>query len=360
MTLAARLQESHENREAWRYTKLEPYASHVLALPSRATVPDVPAALGRHRLVFVDGSYRAELSTFPDLPEGFLTQEADDSVSLELSGQTCLAIDPVELLFMDTAQSGDTEAQTNLKIYLGESSRLTLIERHITTQPALHARHIHLDIKLERQAKLIHGKIVAGKGGALHLAQTHVSVDSGAFYDHFGLISGAKLVRCEQEVELIGPMAETRLLGVMLMEGERHGDITSLVRHMAPHTASRQICKAVLNDKSHGVYQGKVFVAKGAQKTDGYQLCRALLLSDKAEMDAKPELEIYADDVKCSHGAAIGDLDEEALFYLISRGIDPATARTMLVEAFVQELVDQGPSGAIQDALHDEVTTWLA
>ena len=127
----------------------------------------------------------------------------------------------------------------------------------------------------------------------------------------------------------------------------------------SPNCASRQIYKTVLDGKSHGVFQGKIIVAQDAQKTDGYQLSRALLLSDQAEMDAKPELEIYADDVKCSHGSTIGDLDENAMFYLRARGLNETEARALLIQAFVAEMLDEIKTEEWRDIFRREIDGWL-
>ena len=146
----------------------------------------------------------------------------------------------------------------------------------------------------------------------------------------------------------------------MLGDGERHIDNTTFIDHAAGGSRSRQLFKTVLDDGARGVFQGRVLVRPDAQKTDAHQLSRALLLSRKAEMDGKPELEIYADDVRCSHGAAVGSLDQEPMFYLMSRGIDPATAYRMLVEAFAVEAIDEISLPAVRDAFAARVQDWLA
>lgn len=319
----------------------------------------LPPPLTCHRLVFVDGVFREDVSSQQDLPGTFFFRcaEKDADYALTLQRQTCLALGPIELLFVTTAQGEANETGTKIKVSLGESSRLTLIERHISVAAT---RSIDIDITLAAQAKLVHGKVVTGGEATTHLAKTNVSVAAGAFYDHFALIAGGKRVRCEKDIALMGALAEARLSAVMLLRGRDHGVVTTLVRHLEPNGISRQVCKAVLADRAHGAFVGKVFVDRAAQKTDAYQLCRALLLSDKAEMEARPELEIYADDVKCSHGATMGDLDETALFYLLSRGIDPKEAHAMLVEAFVSETVETIQSFDLADAIRKEVTTWLA
>ena len=148
--------------------------------------------------------------------------------------------------------------------------------------------------------------------------------------------------------------------GASLLKGRQHADTTLIADHIAHDCQSREMFKAVLDDEGHGVFQGRIIVRPHAQKTDAHQLSRALLLSPKAEMDGKPELEIYADDVRCSHGATIGSLDQEPMFYLMSRGIDRATAYRMLVEAFAVEAVDEISAGSVRDAFGAHVQAWLA
>nr|WP_243443834.1 SufD family Fe-S cluster assembly protein [Asaia prunellae] len=154
-------------------------------------------------------------------------------------------------------------------------------------------------------------------------------------YDSFTLTLGAKLSRHEVLAHLGGRHAIVHVNAAQLLAGTQHADLTSVITHAAPDCNSRQTVKNVLMDAGHGVFQGKIYVDRIAQKTDGYQMNQALLLSEKAQIDSKPELEIYADDVKCSHGATVGALDEEQLFYLRARGIPHAEARAILVRAFL-------------------------
>ena len=181
----------------------------------------------------------------------------------------------------------------------------------------------------------------------------------GAFYDNFTLIKGGRLTRNEIEVMLAGKLAQCTLNGAMLLRGHEHADTTTRITHAAPHGTSRELYKTVLAEQSHGVFQGKIIVAEGAQKTDGHQLSRALLLSDQAEMSAKPELEIYADDVKCSHGSTVGDLDASALFYLRARGLSEAEARRLLIQAFVGEIIDEIHMTEWREVCRAEVEEWL-
>jgi Fe-S cluster assembly protein SufD len=186
----------------------------------------------------------------------------------------------------------------------------------------------------------------------------HARVAEGGTYDNFTLNAGAKLVRNEIHVALCGPKAECHMNGVQLLADGQHADTTTALDHAAPDCSSRQTYKTVLTGRSRGVFQGKILVRQAAQKTDGYQMNQALLLSPEAEIDSKPQLEIYADDVKCSHGATVGELDAEQIFFLRSRGIPEAEARSMLVEAFLTEAVEAVAEEPIRAALTGAVTGW--
>lgn len=362
MTIAALISTCRSQKEDWRYTDLSGLAG--LDFLS-AAAPDLsvalPAPAAPHRLVFVNGRYCADLSTVGSLPSGLCFQTTNNVCELTVAAQCCLAVDPVELLFARTAAPAPTETKTSLRLCLGENARLTLLERHLPGPGGkLFAQEIEMTVVLAAQAKLVHAKTLHGDEASVHFSRTKVDVEEGAFYDHFSLMLDGKITRCESDVCLNGEMAETRLQGASLLRGASLGDVFVRVTHAAPHGTSRQVFKTVLEDTARGVFQGKTLVKREAQKTDGHQLSRALLLSDKAEMNAKPELEIYADDVKCSHGSAIGDLSEQELFYLRSRGLPEAEARAMLVQAFVQDLVDQIQAAEIARLVQDEVTAWLS
>jgi Fe-S cluster assembly protein SufD len=144
-----------------------------------------------------------------------------------------------------------------------------------------------------------------------------------------------------------------------MMRGRQHCDNTTIIDHLVPDTSAREVFKGVLDDEARGVFQGKLIVHKDAQRTNGHQLSRALLLSDRAEMDAKPELEIYADDVKCSHGATTGQIDETALFYLRSRGIPEALARNLLIQSFIAEALEEVSDESVREAIAGLVVHWL-
>ena len=205
---------------------------------------------------------------------------------------------------------------------------------------------------------LTHIRIQSDALEAFHLATLYVAVAAGGTYDGFTLNVGARLTRTEIHATLNGPGAIAHLNGAQLLSGSQHADFTSVVRHAAPKGTSRQTVKNVLAGRSRGVFQGRIEVARGAQGTDGYQMNRALLLSPDAEIDTKPELEIFADDVKCSHGATIGELDTEQLFYLRSRGIPDNEARAMLVRAFLSDALDPVTNDTARGLLEDAVARW--
>jgi Fe-S cluster assembly protein SufD len=387
MTLAAVIERSEAEREAWRYTSLARLKGVFGACAGDGGVcenanwiPDqFSFAIGAKRklsgktlgevlvpnkgkdcacLVFLNGVWQEENSYLNGMPEPLLRGDAREGYTLELAVQTCLALSPLELLFLNVPGFDPVEATITLRVSLGASSRLTLIERHCDLhEGAALAYVMEVEVVLAEGAKLVHGKIVSGD--AYHLSQTDVHVARGAYYDHFSLLRGGKLTRNETHVTLAGALAQCRLQGVTLLRDDEHADTTTRVAHAAPGGSSRQYYKSVVDDHARGVFQGKIIVAEGAQKTDAYQLSRALLLSDKAEMDAKPELEIYADDVSCSHGSTTADLDEAMLFYLQSRGLGEREARALLIEAFANELLETIQAPELRALVDDEVQAWL-
>ncbi len=296
------------------------------------------------KLVFEKGTLCSDASCSKTLPAGVsLSKEGDENI-LFLAPDQCLVLDPVEIFF-----SGKEKKQ--LRIILGESSRLTLIERSSLAV----SQEIDMQIELAAHAKFVHGQIINGKKEVEHKAHISVDLAKGAFYDSFVFVTGVPSVQREVDVKLKGDLANARLLGAQILSGNAKTKIRWQVQHLAPHGESRQVLKTVLKETAQSFFEGKVYVAKEAQKTDGYQLSRALLLSDKAKMEAKPELEIYADDVKCSHGSTVGALDKEELFYLRSRGISESEAKEMLVRAFINKVVDQIQCEELGAAVREEM-----
>lgn len=358
MNLAALIERSRTERESWKYTDIKPLADLKLA-PAANDVTQMLALNGPH-LTFVNGVYSATHSDLKTLPEGFLQDDAN-TLCLTLASKTDLSAKPVILRFIDTPQKTATEAATQLRIVLNNDSRLTLIEEHLATAHAeTSVRIVETEIALGEHAHLTHGKIVRGTEQTIHLATTHVRIATSAFYDNFALLNGGKITRNEINAHLEGKQAQCHLHGLQLLRGVTHVDTLTRIVHAAPEGTSRQVYKSVVADRGRAAFQGKVVVDPDAQKTDAYQLSRALLLSDQAEMDAKPELEINADDVKCSHGSAIGNLDDDALFYLRARGIAESEARALLIRAFICALADDIQNDALRTAMNERVEEWLA
>ena len=364
MTLAAFIDRSRQDIEDWRYTNLDKLLPLSLSPAGRvreggaALAPRDPSPFSRKeeqspRLTFLNGVFQPKDSTFGTVPSCILMGDAESGYTVTLGEHTCLVAQPLELLFASDATAGD-EINIRLSIVLGPNARLTLLENHA----ASHApTTVQSDVTLAPSAKLVHVKAVTA---GPHLAAQTVRVAEGAYYQGFSMLCGGAVVRHETDIHLDGPQAQAALNAVMLGRDHDHLDTTTRLWHHAPNAASRQICKTVLADAARGVFQGKIAVAPQAQKTDGYQLSRALLLSDRAEMDAKPELEIFADDVKCSHGSTIGDLDDDALFYLRSRGLSEPQARALLIEAFIGETLDDIPVDAWRESLRHLAQGWCA
>lgn len=204
-------------------------------------------------------------------------------------------------------------------------------------------------------ARLRHIIIQDDSKDAVYTQNTHVEIERDGAYEAMTLTAGGRMSRNQAQLDLAGENALCRLYGVNLLKDSQHGDTTLEVLHNAPHGQSEQFYRSVLDDRARAVFQGKVLVEKGAHDTDAQQLSNALLLSEGAEMDTKPELEIYDDDVKCAHGATTGQLNDEALFYMRTRGISEKEARGILIKAFVNELVDKFGDDAVKSLLQEQI-----
>lgn len=358
--------------EAWKYTSLRPVAEVTFRTPveSQADLSGLPA-IDAPRVVFVDGRFRADLSTpppgfacFADQPDfGTLTwPDREPMVALN----TMLAEDGAAL----TVPAG-TDAGLVQVVSIGTAVAAFHPRHMIRLEPGAHmllldisigdGAYLHnpvTEIHVAAGAGLTHVRLQDESSSGFHLATIYAEILEGGTYDSFTLNVGARVTRSEIHTLLAAPRAVAHLNGAQLLNGAQHADFTSVVRHTAPNGVSRQTVKNVLAGRSRGVFQGRIEVARAAQKTDGYQMNQALLLSPDAEIDTKPELEIFADDVKCSHGATVGELDHEQLFYLRSRGIPDSEARAILVHAFLTEALDAVTNGPVRAALEASVARW--
>jgi len=280
---------------------------------------------------------------------------ADENHDIEITvakGEVVTA--PREIIF--TGEDGQHH-KPRLNITVEQGGELTLIETH--DGDGAYWKNMVTTITLGDNAKLKHYRLQGDSADAVQTNMVHIAMGRDANYDSFTLNIGGKLSRHEMHAEIQGENSECTFNGVNLLGADQHGDTTILIEHQAPHCASNQLYRTVLDDNARGVFQGKVHVHQIAQKTDGYQLSNALLLSEKAEMDTKPELEIYADDVLCSHGATTGQLDEEPLFYLRNRGLTEAEARMLLIQAFVGEVVDKINDDNFKSIIEEKTSAWL-
>lgn len=235
-------------------------------------------------------------------------------------------------------------------IVLESGAQLTLLE-DFSGDDEFYFNNIVNEIYIGNEAVLTHYKRVKEAAAALHIALNSVVVRQNGRYNAFCAQSECRLARSESYIQLQQEGAEANVNGAYRLYNDGHSDITTNIRHLAAHTNSNQLIKGVLDGSSRGVFQGQIHIAPDAQQTEGYQLHRALLLSDNAEVDCKPELEIFADDVKCSHGATSGDLDKEQLFYMQTRGIALNDAKQILIEAYLNE--------ALQKVENEQLREWL-
>ncbi|WP_372623896.1 Fe-S cluster assembly protein SufD [Falsiroseomonas sp.] len=371
--------------EAWKYTDLASVSGAAFGEPLTSVddAPTLPAAL-HPRAVFVDGRFRPDLSSLDGLAfpveslgqalprlEGWLgalaRPEAQPLVALNgMLFEDGMVVDVpagvaggvLELLTFAAESERAPAYHPRHLVRLGAGASLTIVESAVGPTSARYLHNPVFEIEVAEGARLNHGRLQQEGAEGVFLSTVYARVGAGATYDNFTLNAGAKLARNEIHVALTGPKAEAHMNGVQLIGDGQHADTTTALDHAAPNCSSRQTYKTVLTGRSRGVFQGKIHVHQIAQKTDGYQMNQALLLSPEAEIDSKPQLEIYADDVKCSHGATVGELDADHLFFLRSRGIPEAQAKAILVEAFLTEAVEAVADETIRTALSRGVAGW--
>jgi len=363
----------HHKIEAWKYTSLV-HLARTAFQPAPANFElagDLPERLeGAARVVFVNGRYSEALSDprvaghtslkFTASSDAFvLGREVGDDPMLALSA--ALAADgavltfsgdqpPVELLYVTVPGAAPQMAHTRNRIEV-TSGTATVVERHVTVGSGeTTLNNGATQIALAEGATFQHIKLQDEALNANHIWHHTVGIPAGARYHNYVISVGGGLARNRITARLLGEGADCVLDGAYAARGRQHLDHTSLIDHAVADCTSRQVYKGVIDNEARGVFQGHIIVREDAQRTDGHQLNRALMLSDKAEIDSKPMLEIYADDVKCSHGATAGDLDEDHVFYLQSRGIPAPEARQLLVEAFLAETLEAVPFEPAREA----------
>ena len=266
---------------------------------------------------------------------------------------------PVHLVFVsDLAEPGAVAIRNRIEI--GHGARCTIVESHVAIGGAERQTNAVTDIRVGDAAHVSHIKLLADGPGATHLGTWNVTLGKDSHYGPVQLTESPGLARNQIFAAFEGEGATFDLRAATLVRGREHADTTLVIDHKVPRCISREHYKTVLDGEAHAVFQGKVVVRPGAQKTDGKQMAQALMLSETAEFSSKPELEIYADDVACGHGSTSTELNEDHLFYLQARGVPAAEARRLLTEAFIAEPIEAIEDVAIREALRARVVDWLA
>jgi Fe-S cluster assembly protein SufD len=241
------------------------------------------------------------------------------------------------------------------RVQVGDGAKCTIIER--AHGGGLSSTISHL--KIGSNAEVTYILLQETADDAVHMARIAAEIGSGAKLMLLVVNTGGGVVRREIDVTVAGENSDFRLRGMNLLSGSRHVDVTMVVRHLVEHTSSTEFMRNVVTGAAKGVFQGQIKVDAIAQKTDARMACNTLLLSDEAEFLAKPELEIFADDVACGHGATVAEINKDHLFYLMARGVPAVEARAMLVKAFISELLDEVEDQPLHDALQGRLTHWL-
>jgi len=381
--------------EDWRFTNVSPATKipfHNTALEPAAKVstqdilPYLADAAG-WRIVFVDGRYSETLSNLPrEFVAGNLFHaDKGDSVLQQFLGALVPAdhnaftawntaslqdlaflripsgfqgLSPVYVLFVSTASEDAVSFPRTLAL-LDKGSQATLVESYVTLDEGRVLTNAVTEVVLGEGAVLQHVKLQQESSRGYHIASTHVSQGRDSSYTSLSVTLGSGLSRDDLCVTLAGPGGDCTLNGLYLIGGEQHTDHHTTIDHATPHGTSRELYKGILDGKGRAIFNGRIIVRKDAQKTDAEQTNRNLLLSPAARVNSIPQLEILADDVKCRHGATIGHLDEDAMFYLQARGISEASARRMLMQSFVREVTDRITTERVRESVEHMVLSRL-
>ena len=390
----------HRRIEDWKYTDLRVLMREVLPLapaPDAAALKRAGTALKLHaikgvrRLVLVDGVFAPKLSEAADLEKGlsirtlremleagdtalreqlFAPDNSNSMVALNSAMMTDgLVIEVAEgaaltqpLHIVHIASGAQPAAMfTRSLLKLGRTAAATLVESYISADGAkAYQVHDSLVVSIGDRARLDHVRLVEDGREAFNISSAVVTLGARAHLNTFGMTSGSSASRYQAVIAVAGEGSRVETNGVKLLNGRQHADTTLFLDHAVPNCASREIFRAVVDDRGHSVFQGRIIVRPQAQKTDAKMMTRALLLSDEAEADNKPELEIFADDVTCGHGAATGALDQSLLFYLRARGLSEKEAQALLIQAFVGEAIESIADDALRELAISAAQRWLA
>jgi Fe-S cluster assembly protein SufD len=379
-------------KENWKYTDVKPIAKNLFSNIANSNVvindDEINAILFKEQkcieLVFVNGTYSEKYSNIRNLPneiiiknmanalvndKDFLKKHLTQYVNYDSSSFTALNTAfiqdgayinvpsglilerPINITYISKNNSNVFATHPRNLIFMGENSKAAIIENYIGIDDANYFTNTVTETSLSQGASLKHYKIQQESSNAFHIGNLNTSQNKDSRFESHSISIGGALVRNDINAQLNEEGAEIIMNGLYMTDNAQHIDNHTRVDHFKPYTQSNQNYRGVLNGKSRGVFNGKVVVHPQAQKIEAYQNNANLLLSDDAEIDTKPELEIYADDVKCNHGATIGQLDNDMLFYLRSRAVDEQTARSLLTYAFVDEIINNISFQSIKNKL---------
>jgi Fe-S cluster assembly protein SufD len=389
----------HRRIEDWKYTDLRVMMRETLppaAEPDAAALKRAGAALKRHaiagvrRLVLVDGAFAPKLSGTDDLERGlrvrtlrevlesgdtalhaqlFAPDSSDSMVALNSAMMTdglvievadgAVLTQPLHIVHIASGAS-PAAMFTRSMLRIGAAVNATLVESYIAADGA-NAYQVHdsLIVAIGDGARLDHVRLIEDGREAFNISSSVVTLGANAHFNTFGMTSGSNVSRYQAVIAFAGEGSRVETNGVNLLNGRQHADTTLFLDHAVPNCASREIFRSVVDDRGHSVFQGRIIVRPKAQKTDAKMMTRALLLSDEAEADNKPELEIFADDVTCGHGATTGALDESLLFYLRARGLSEKEAQALLIQAFVGEAIESIANDALRELAISAAERWL-
>lgn len=279
---------------------------------------------------------------------------ATDGAVIRIAADTVVD-KPIHLLFISDSGAEGAAVHTRNLVFAERHSQCTLIESYVSVGGDSYFTNAVTEVYVADGARLGHYKLQTESRNAFHVGTVQVHQSRDSRYESFSFATGAKLSRTNVYTTLAGHAAEAVLNGLYMVDGSQHVDHQTRIEHVAPNCPSHELYKGILDGNSHGVFNGKVYVHPEAQKTDGKQTNNNLLLSDAARVDTKPQLEIFADDVKCTHGATVGRLDDTALFYMRSRGIGPAQAKRLLTYAFAADVLEKIELEPLREALEAQV-----
>jgi Fe-S cluster assembly protein SufD len=390
----------HRRVEEWKYTDLRALMRDAkpLAVPPdaaarqrAASVDSLVGDIDRRRIVFVDGVFVPDLSDLAGLESGLTIRPmaealaqgdplvaahldksaVNDDVALALNtafmgdgaviriAEGIVVEHPIHLVFVTASEKPAASFLRSL-VVVERGARAMLVESYVGPAGQDYQVNSAMELVVADNAHVDHIKLIGEGAEALHISSLIASIGAHARFNDFTFTTGGLTVRNQLFVRFNGEETIARIHGANLLKGRQHADTTLVADHAVGHCQSRELFKSVLDDESRGVFQGKIIVQQGAQKTDSKMLTNALLLSETAEADAKPELEIFADDVVCGHGATAGALDEELLFYLRARGIPPKEAEALLIRAFIGDAVEGIEHAGLREVLMENVVAWLA